>query len=207
MHSLNTQPTHSLSGQTPVGRTHLDNTLRWFAVYTRYKREKYICNQLQKAGVHCYVPLIKHTRRYSTKVRIAEIPLIHCYVFTKIRKDDYITVLNTPGVVDFVKFSNDLISIPEPEIKLMQRVVGEVDDVELVTHRFEKGDEVEIIAGKLTGIRGFLLDKKTKKYFLIELERIGYSLQIEVDAAYLRKTGKHRRTLFNTPGLHTNLST
>ena len=173
-------------------RNHLDEQLRWFAFYTRYKREKYICNLLVKSGIICYVPLIKRIRQYNSKVRQVELPLINCYVFAKIRKVNSVTVLSTPGVVNFVKFSSEIISIPEQEIELLRRVVGDVQDVDVVLNSFETGDEVEIIAGNLTGVKGILISGKNKNNFLIELERMGYSLRIEVDPSHLRKTANKR---------------
>lgn len=167
----------------------LDQTeARWFAVYTRFRREKLVVERLKRQGIEAYLPLQHFTRRYTRKVRQVALPLISCYVFVKIAKPEYLSVLRTPDVVGFVKISKDLIAIPEAEIRLMQRIVGEVEvEIEAKPLVLQKGDPVEIIGGQLTGLKGKLVDCPNGKNFLIELTSVGYTLQMEVPPAFLCK--------------------
>jgi len=168
---------------------HLDEQeARWFAVYTRYKREKQVLKRLTEKGITTYLPIQRVKRYYTRKVKQVELPLISCYLFTKITKPEYIPVLDTPDVVKFVRFSKNLISIPEREIKLIQRVVGEDVEVEMEPRQhMRKGDEVEIIGGRLTGLKGTLVNLDGQKHFVIELENLGYAMRMQVDPQYLRK--------------------
>lgn len=168
---------------------HLDEQeARWFAVYTRYKREKQVLKRLTEKGITTYLPIQRVKRYYTRKVKQVELPLISCYLFTKITKPEYIPVLDTPDVVKFVRFSKNLISIPEREIKLIQRVVGEDVEVEMEPRQhMRKGDEVEIIGGRLTGLKGTLVNLDGQKHFVIELENMGYAMRMQVDPQYLRK--------------------
>jgi transcription antitermination factor NusG len=161
---------------------------RWFAIYTKYKREKLVQKRLHEQGIQTYLPLQHLTRRYERKVRVVELPLISCYVFTRITKKSYAPVLNTADVLRFVKFSQNLIAIPEREIQLLQRVVGGGVEVEIEPKSHcQVGDEVEIIGGGLAGVRGILVEKGKKKNVLLELKNIGCSLRMEVDPAMLRR--------------------
>lgn len=169
-----------------INENHLDSTEpRWFAVYTKYKREKLVQKRLQEQGIHAYLPIQRLTRRYERKVKTVEMPLISCYVFTRITKKQYVPVLNTPDVLQFVKFSQNLIAIPEREIQLLQRIVGEGMEMEVEQKSFHPGEEVEIFSGNLAGVRGILLQKDKKKNFVVELNSIGYALRITVDPAIL----------------------
>lgn len=153
---------------------------RWFAVYTRYKAEKFIVERLQKKDIECYVPLLKYTKKYQRKIKHVEVPLISCYVFVKIVKEDYVRVLETEHVINFLKIRGVLISIPNEEIEVLKWVVGE-DLVENVTSEtFEKGSKVEVIAGNLTGLKGEIVKRKSKKIFIVELENIGYTLEVNI---------------------------
>lgn len=163
------------------------NEARWFAVYTRYKREKLVRDQLAEKQIETYLPLQKLTRTYTRKVRTVQLPLISCYVFVRITRDQYVRVLETADVVQFVRFGKELIAIPDREIELMQRVVGEMQGIEAEPLTLLEGDEVEILGGQLTGIRGTLLKKRSEKNFVIELHGVGYALHMHVDPARLRK--------------------
>lgn len=169
---------------------HLDeNEAKWFAVYTHYKREKRIQEALNAKGVHCFLPLLKVTRYYTRKIKKVELPLINCYLFVKIVKKEYISVLETQDVVGFLKIGKNLISIPEHEINIMKMIVGQNVEVEVRPGLINKGDEVEIIGGQLTGLRGRFLDIQNEKNFLVELENMGYSLLINIDPKLLKKVG------------------
>lgn len=167
-----------------------DHEAKWFAIYTRYKREKMVAKRLQQKGIEVYLPLQKFTRRYVRKVKQVELPLINCYLFTKITKKEYVPVLETQDVLKFVRFSRNLISIPEAEIRIIQRVVGEAVEVEVNPAEYLPGDDVEIIAGQLTGLKGKLLKKENEKNFLIELESLGYQMLMKVDPSLIQRTGR-----------------
>ncbi|MEM9991908.1 MAG: UpxY family transcription antiterminator [Bacteroidota bacterium] len=160
---------------------------RWFAVHTQYKREKLVQKALAKQGITAYLPLRKFTRHYTRKVKTVELPLISCYVFVKITKASYLKVLQTEYVLEFVKFSRNLIAIPESEMEIMRRVIGEAELIDVQPQGYQVGDQVEIIGGELTGLKGKLVEVEGKKRMVIALERLGYMLYIQVAPELLHK--------------------
>lgn len=175
--------------ETPISSTinDLSNTEeRWFAIYTKYKCEKYVANQLGKKGLAAYVPLITKVKVYASRVKKLEVPLINCYVFVKIKKKDYVNVLETEYVMSFIKQRKNLIHIPEFEINLLKVIVGEIENVDVEDISFRDGDEVEIIGGNLTGIRGKLIEKEGKNKFIVQLTTVGLQLMMTIDKSNLR---------------------
>lgn len=167
---------------------HLDETSpKWFAVYTQYKREKLACRLLENSQIEAYLPIQKITRRYNRKVKKVELPLINHYLFVKITRDEYVKVLQCQYVIHFVKFSNNLISIPDQEILLIKRILGEIEEVELADTDLQRGDEVEVIGGNLTGLKGRLIKKENNQYFNVRLENLNISLNVSIASNLLRK--------------------
>ena len=160
---------------------------RWFAVYTMAKREKMVAKRLEQKGIECYLPIQHVTRYYTRKVKHLELPLIRGYVFTRITKKQYVPVLETPDVVNYVKFNKNLIAIPDTEIDIIRRVVGDKLDAHVEPLSLCIGDEVEIIGGQLTGVRGKMLARENKHEILLELTTIGLALRVGVKEEYLRK--------------------
>ena len=107
-----------------------------------------------------------------------------------IKKEDYIRVLQSEYVITFVKQRKNIISIPEIEIILLKMIVGEIENVEVGELTYESGDEVEIIGGNLTGIRGRLLKKEGKNSFVVQLITIGMQLAMTIDKSNLRMLKK-----------------
>ncbi len=160
---------------------------RWFAVYTKYKCEKYVANHLSKKQIEAYVPIVTKTRRYTRKIKQYLVPLINCYVFVYISKAQYLPTLENEYVMKFLRQGKDLLAIPQTEIDILKRVAGDVLEAELSDrHLFEAGEDVEVISGHLTGLRGKIVSKISKKIFLIELETIGFQLQINIDLKLLK---------------------
>jgi len=175
------------------GRTNLEipenhlcvDTPRWFALYTKFKSEKEVARRLAKKGIECYVPINQVVRQYTRKRKVIDLPLINCYAFVKITKDQYVSVLETEYVIKFIHFSRNLISIPEAEIDLLKRICQQVSDIEAEKIAFQPGKPVEIISGNLTGIQGKLISDLGKN-FLVELQYIGIGLHMEVDPKLLK---------------------
>ncbi len=168
---------------------HLDESIpKWFAIYTNYKREKIAAKYLSQQGITVYFPSYKVTRHYQRKVKEVELPLINQYLFVKITEREYVRVLQCPYVLHFIKFSRNLISIPEREISLIKRILGEKNFVKIGDTPLCKGDEVEVIGGCLTGLKGVFIKQENKQYLSIQLTNIGISLHVSVAVHLTRKT-------------------
>lgn len=161
---------------------------KWYAIYTKYKCEKLVVERLLRKDINAYVPLLQKTKRYGKRIRQNAVPLINCYAFAKVTKSEFVKILETENVISFLKIGKEICSIPEEEINILKKVVGEIkEDIELSTEEIKVGETVEIISGNLTGMKGSFLGKSGKKNFQIELHHIGYNLLISVDPTILRR--------------------
>lgn len=180
------------SASGPIDRSETVNQLstlekKWFAVYTKYKCEKYVSDHLTKKKIDNYIPIVKKTKRYTRKIKHYEVPLINCYVFVHITKSEYLATLETEYVMKFLRQGKDLIAIPQMEIDVLKRVVGDVEEVCVTdVNTFSEGEEVEVMSGHLTGMRGIVLLKSGKKSFLVELKSLGFQLRINIDHKLLK---------------------
>ncbi|MCB0685915.1 MAG: UpxY family transcription antiterminator [Saprospiraceae bacterium] len=173
-------------GNLALTENHLsDHTPKWFAIYTKFRAEKEVARRLTKRGIECYVPVNQVVRQYSRKRKVIDLPLINCYAFVKITRNQYVPVLETEYVIKFIHFSKNLIAIPDSEIQLLKRICLEIDEIETEEIAFKKGKPVEIISGNLTGIQGKLVSDLGKN-FLVELQYIGIGLRVEIDPKLLK---------------------
>ncbi len=175
--------------ETPLSITINDlssTTEKWFAIYTKYKCEKYVVEQLSRKGIAAYVPLITKIKAYASGIKRLNVPLINSYVFVHITQSQYVRVLETEYVMAFLKQRKNLISIPDGEIDMLKRIVGEIENVEVGDVDMGQGDEVEIIAGNLTGIKGILYKNEGKNKFVVQLTTISMQLMMTIDKSNLR---------------------
>ncbi len=169
--------------------THLHDTeARWFAVRTRFKSEKTAEKLLLQKRIACFLPIQHYSKCWGRKTKHFAVPLISGYIFVKIVKSDYIKVLETEGVVTFIRFAKNLIAIPDFEIELLNRIISEA--IEVVSQpitQFTVGQQVEIAAGNLAGVRGTLVRIENKNQIVVELPNLGYALQFTIDASLVRE--------------------
>ena len=163
---------------------------KWFAIYTKFRSEKFVVEQIKRKGISAYLPLINKTKRYTRKIKQYQIPLINCYAFTYITLKEYNKVLETDYVIKFIKQGKCLISIPQNEIDLLERIVDSGNLILAEPLNYQEGMDVEIIRGQLTGLKGQLIAQKNKNEFVVELTNIGVHLKLEINPAYLRPIKK-----------------
>ena len=172
--------------QSSINQLH-ESEPRWFAIYSAFKKEKFAKTLLEKKGVEVYLPLQKVVRKYKRKVKKLELPLINCYLFVRVTKNEYVRVLETDYISRFVKIGKDLLAIPNEEIEIMKRILGENVEVETEESKFYQGDNVIITKGNLIGLTGKLVTFQGKEKVVVQLNTIGYSVQMEMDKSLLRK--------------------
>ncbi len=158
----------------------------WYAIHTKYKCEKFVVHSLRSKNVMAYTPVLSITKKYTRKVVVREIPLINCYAFVKVTPDQFVKVLQTEFVFSFLKVGNEMGTVKQEEIDLLKRITGEYENVEAEEIEYAEGTEVEIVSGNLTGVKGILIEKKSKHNFLVELRSLSYQLKINVDPNHLR---------------------
>ena len=163
----------------------IGETYQWYAVRTKYKCEKYVANALYHKGVNHYLPLVKVTKKYIRKVKTYNLPLLNCFVFVYINRNDYVKVLQTEYVFGFLRIGMEISPVKEEEITLLRKITGEYNEIKVETLNLTEGSPVEIISGNLIGTKGILTEKRSKKSFVVRLDSIGYQLQIQVDPSQL----------------------
>lgn len=163
----------------------------WYAVKTRFKSEKKLAADLRALGVNAYLPLVQRTRRYTRKIKHYSIPLINSYLFVFIDRSEYIKVLERSQVIEFIRFGGRLIPIPDEEINTLQRICGELNtEVHSEQIQFVEGEEVELVYGQLSGIKGKLVRELGKEEFVVQLQFIGYQLRIVAEGKMLMRPAR-----------------
>lgn len=158
---------------------------RWYAVKCKYRCERRLVEELNDLGIESYTPIRKRIKQYASRKKQLTSALIPSHIFVKITRELYVPLLKHQNVFGFLNFSGVLIPIPEEEMTIMRRVVGEEINVELTDQQFAIGDQVEVIGGELTGLKGVLVAEGNHN-LIIQLESIGVGLKLNIEAKYLR---------------------
>lgn len=160
--------------------------LNWYAIYTKPRHEKKVALELGKINIEAYLPLKTTLRQWSDRKKKVSEPLFSCYVFVRIKPADYYKVLNTPGVVRYITFEGKAVPIPEKQIQLIKNLLEyelETPEQAVFVHT---GDQVEVIAGPMLGIRGEMVELAGKKRIIIQIKEISKSILVNLPVSYLK---------------------
>ena len=155
----------------------------WYALQTRVRFERRICQQVQNKRLEAYVPVTRHRHRWSDRYQTIELPLFPGYVFVRAVSDpaDRLAVLQTSSAYAFVTFNGVVACIPDQQIKDLQRI--ESQSTLCSPYPFLKsGQRVRICGGCLDGLEGIFVAERGRK-LVISIEPMERSIAIDI-AAY-----------------------
>jgi transcription antitermination factor NusG len=158
-----------------------DTVYQWFALYTRAKAEKKVCEELRQKGLEVYLPLRKELRQWSDRKKWIEIPVINSYVFVNITQADYLRVFDSQGVIAYVARKGKAVPIPACEIEAMRRMVESNITFNVETSTIRKGQIITVASGPLKGITGEVIDVLGAKKLYLRISHIGYTLVVNLD--------------------------
>lgn len=159
-----------------------DDAKKWHAVYVSSRTEKKINEILSGKGIEAYVPLIKTMRQWSDRKKMVELPLLNGYVFVKINLNQNDKVLQTKGVVNFVRSEGKIAVIRNIEIDRLKQLVelGYHLEANGINKEYKEGDKVKISSGVLKGIEGYVVESNENNQIDVLLESIGQCIRVKL---------------------------
>ena len=137
---------------------------RWYAVALLPHADALARDQLEHQGFEVFAPTLVRTVRHARQFRTKTVPLFPGYLFVHLDLADarWRAVNGTRGVRRFVMAGDRPARVPDSVIEALW-TGGEGE--------LQQGDEIEIVAGPLAGLRGRLerLDNGARVAVLIEL--------------------------------------
>jgi len=152
----------------------------WYAFYTRPRHEKKVESQLREKHITCYLPMRKVLRQWSDRKKWVEEPLFRGYIFVHGDETLRYRAVQTRGVVRAVMFRGKLAVVRDEEIEMIQRILRDFEDAEAVP-RIHVGDEVEVKAGPLIGLRGRLEFFQSNHRLVIDVPSIQQAIRVTVN--------------------------
>jgi len=161
----------------------------WYALYVKSRTEKKVAVELEGTGIDFYLPLEKRLRQWSDRKKWVEVPLFHSYIFVYITQKEYYKVLQTRGAVKYISFEGKAVPVPQQQIDAVKIYLTEMDPLLREDQVWEEGREVEVMAGKLIGLKGILIKAKGKNRVRVEIEVVGSAIILNIPRKQLRIIG------------------
>jgi len=161
----------------------------WYALYVKSRTEKKVAAELEGNDIEFYLPLEKRLKQWSDRKKWVEEPLFRSYIFVHITQKEYYKVLQTRGVVKYIRFEGKAVPVPQQQIDAVKIYLTEMDPVLNENQEWEEGKEVEVMSGKLTGLKGKLIKINGKNRVKVEIEVVGSAIILNIPRKLLRIIG------------------
>src|ERR1035437_6192433 len=161
----------------------------WFVIWAQSRFEKKVENRMAALGLSPWLPIMKERHRWSDRWREVECPLFPGYLFARATNADWHQVLRTRGVLTVVKEGGKPALLADSFVTALRDAIGrEGAAPEAVTERVDylPGDEVIVQEGALRGVRGYLLEKKSRRQLVIWVAEIGRGVAFTIGSALLK---------------------
>ena len=102
----------------------VSQTDSWYALQTRTRFERRICQQVLAKHHEAYVPVTRARHRWSDRIQTVETPVFPGYVFVRASEssDARLAILQTNGVYAFVAFNGVIAQIADQQINDLRRL-------------------------------------------------------------------------------------
>lgn len=160
---------------------------KWFALYTRPRAEKQVFQRLTEEGIETFLPLQKTYRIWSDRKKMVEKPLLSSYIFVRTNPKCFPKVYKVNGVVKFISFEGQPVSIPCNQIDNLKLLVNSDAEIEVSSEKFATGDSVEVVSGSLIGLTGELIKIGNHNRVIVRIDRLDQNLILKIPKAFLKR--------------------
>lgn len=157
----------------------VETNKQWYAVYTRPRSEKKVTASLEKKKFKTYCPVNKVRTQWDDSKKGLSEPLFKSYVFIYASENDYASIKQTEGVINFVYWLDKPVRICNEEIDVMKKFLKEYDRVSIEKEEVKPTQKVRIVNGPLMMWEGNVVEIKTSTVKIM-LPTLGYALIAEI---------------------------
>jgi len=150
----------------------------WWVLHTRPRQEKSVARQLHAGSMPFYLPLISRRLHMRQRVFTSYLPVFGGYVFLLAEPDERLMALATKRIVRSIPVADQ--DGLWHDLTQMYRLICSGAPI-TPEDRLSPGALVEIRSGPLAGLRGKILDKASRRRFVVEVDFIQRGASVLLD--------------------------
>ena len=161
----------------------------WTPLRTKPRQEKKLHRYCVANSIPSYLPLTRKHHNYKKQSVSFTSPIFPGYVFCRVNTDTYSKLLLSNAVaykIDIDSYSERKLIKELKTIRLFELMSAKYP-VE-VSPELVAGTPVEITRGAFSGISGIVQKRKKKTMLVVNIEILGQTAAVEINAACLEKS-------------------
>lgn len=153
----------------------------WYLVYTKPKEELRAESHLLRQGYDVYLPMIRTRRRTRGQFKAFIEPMFSRYLLIQLESNDnWAPIRSTIGVSSIVYFGAKPAQVPSEVISILKSQENENQVFEMPDQDYQKGDQVRIMDGPMSGLEGAFIVANSSERAAILLDYLGKQTQVDI---------------------------
>lgn len=168
-----------------------DHTPLWLVVKTKPRQEVRAKENLERQGFLVYLPRLPVKKRLSGIWRVVFEPLFPGYLFITINPEEksLAPIRSTFGVIDLVKFGQQVVPVPAEVISYIQQRESDAIDYPPDTLPLSPGDEVKVLDGPFAGLPAIYQMAKGSERAMLLISFLGRHNSVAVPINHIAPVG------------------
>ena len=168
----------------------MDELKYWHAVFTASRAEKKVRDRLEELGVECFLPVQTVLRQWTYRKSRVVVPVIAGLVFVRVGRQEQVKVLQTKGVVAFLRLKGEAGAAVIPDKQMEDfRTDSLRKRWEMTNENIKAGDLVRVVKGSLRGMEGELIRHKGVTKVLVRIDMLGCAM-VNIPVSFVEKLNK-----------------
>lgn len=166
-----------------------EQDIHWHVVFTASRAEKKVRERMEEQGKECFLPVQTVVRQWTYRKSRVVVPVIAGMIFVRVGKQEQVQVLETKGVVAFLRLKGGKgpAVIPDKQMKEFRFLLDFSEEaVEVVNEEVEVGDLIQVVKGPLKGLEGELVKFQGKTKVAVRIEMLGCAL-VDIPASFVER--------------------
>jgi transcription termination/antitermination protein NusG len=153
----------------------------WYVVHTKNRFENVVFESLQKKALETFLPKILVRSKRKDRRKMIRVPLFPGYLFVKtdLSPAEHLEIVKTTGAVKLIGNKTGPISVPDEIVDSLKIIVASENKV-ITGSRFQKGDQVMVVAGPFTGVTGVFSRYKGQGRVIVHIDALGQFAAVDV---------------------------
>lgn len=159
-----------------------DSDLQWWVVHLKAHQERKISKDLRSAGVPYFLPMVDRHRKIKNRRMLTKVPLFPGYLFFGGGQTERRAVLYTGRTARIIAVDNQA----QLKYELGQILHAIHSGLKIDPYKaLQTGTLCRIVSGPGMGLTGKVIKRSGKCKVILDVETIGQSIIIEVDAEHV----------------------
>lgn len=155
-------------------------------LYTRPKFERKVSTFLHENEITHFLPTSKILKIWKDRRKLVDVPLFPSYIFVYLSSyKQYFKVLETKGVMCYVKCGKEIVRINETMINGLRSIIDIATDVVVSNEKFKFGEHVLIKDGALKGLACEIVKYNGNSKVLIRLDILNRNVLVDLPVTLL----------------------